>query len=159
MEKSLKILSISSDRKIFEVGSAVSERMKEYGALVGELHIVVLSKGSLGLKEKQVAPNVWAYPTNSSTRWLYVRDASILGKKIIFDKKFVRGESLITTQDPFECGLAGLNIKNKWRLPLEVQLHTDPFSPYFNGALNIIRKFIARGVLKHADGVRVVTQG
>ncbi|PIQ66580.1 MAG: hypothetical protein COV96_00650 [Candidatus Zambryskibacteria bacterium CG11_big_fil_rev_8_21_14_0_20_42_18] len=158
MEKALKILSISSDRKIFEAGSAVSERMKEYGALVGELHIVVLSKKSLGLKDKQVADNVWAYPTNSSTRWLYVRDASSLGKRIVLDRKFVRGESLITTQDPFECGLAGLKVKKKWRLPLEVQLHTDPFSPYFNGALNTIRKFISRKVLKHADGVRVVTQ-
>ncbi len=158
MEKALKILSISSDRKIFEDGSAVSGRMKDYGSLVGELHIVVLAQKSLGLKEKKISENVWAYPTNSSTRWVYVRDASSLGKKIILDKKFVRGESLITTQDPFECGLAGLNVKNKWRIPLEAQLHTDPFSPYFRGALNLIRKFIAKKVIKHADGVRVVTQ-
>lgn len=159
MQKSLKVLSISSDRKLFEEGSSVSERISEYGKLVRELHIVVLAKKSLGLKDKQIAPNVWVYSSNSSSRWLYIRDASKLGKKIVFEKKFVRGEALITAQDPFENGRVGLKVKKKWRLPLEVQLHTDPFSPYFGGFLNGIRKIIARNVLRNADGVRVVTEG
>lgn len=157
MEKTLKILMIGSDRKLFEEGSSVSERMKEYGSLVGELHIVVLAMSSLGFKEKKISENVWVYPTNSSTRWLYVHDAYTMGGKIVLENKFVRGVSLITTQDPFECGLVGLKIKKKWKIPLEVQLHTDPFSPYFKGLLNRIRKIIARRVFKSADGVRVVT--
>ncbi|MFZ2484924.1 MAG: glycosyltransferase [Minisyncoccia bacterium] len=153
---SIKVLSIGSDRKLFEEGSAVSERIKEYGNLAEELHIVVFALKSLGLKEKQLAPNVWIYPTNSSSRWSYVRDASELGKRLVVEKKFVRGLSVITTQDPFESGLAGLRVKNKWRLPLEVQLHTDPNSPYFTGFLNRIRKIIAKRVLANADSVRDV---
>ena len=153
---SIKVLSIGSDRKLFEENSAVSERIKDYGILVEELHIVVFALKSLGLKEKQIAPNVWIYPTNSFSKWLYVHDASKLGQKIIFDHKFIRGQSVITAQDPFESGLVALKVKTKWRLPLEVQLHTDPNSPYFSGFLNSIRKIIAKKVLANADSVRDV---
>lgn len=149
---------IGSDRKLFEERSVVSKRIEEYGALVDELHIVVFTLKSLGLKEKQIGSNVWVYPTNSSSRWRYVHDAAILGKKIVLEKKFVRGCSVITAQDPFESGLAAYKVKKKWRLPLEVQLHTDPFSPYFSGFLNMLRKYIARRVIRHADSMRVVSK-
>ncbi|MEK6852940.1 MAG: glycosyltransferase [Nanoarchaeota archaeon] len=159
MEKDLKVLMISSDRKLFIEGSVVSERMKEYGALVGELYIVVLSDAVHLLKDKQLSSNIWVYSTNSIVNFLRPFDAARLGKKIVFEKKFIRGKSIITTQDPFECGLSGLKVKKKWRIPLEVQLHTDPFSPYFDGFLNRIRKIIARKVLRNADGIRVVNEG
>lgn len=159
MENDLKVLMISSDRNILVPGSAVSERMKEYGALVGELHIVLLSDAEHGLKDKQLSNNIWVYTTNSSLNFLRPIDAFRLGKKVVFDSQFVRGRSIITTQDPFECGWVGLKVKKKWRLPLEVQLHTDPFSPYFSGLLNQVRKIIARRVLRNANGVRVVTLG
>ncbi len=159
MENDLKVLMISSDRNILVPGSAVSERMKEYGALVKELHIVLLSDAEHRLKDKQLSNNVWVYTTNSSLNFLRPFDAFRLGKKVVFDSQFVRGQSIITTQDPFECGWAGLKVKKKWRLPLEVQLHTDPFSPHFSGLLNQVRKIIARRVLRNADSVRVVTLG
>ena len=154
----LKVLMISRDRKILESGSSVSERMKEYGTLVGELHIVLLSDSSHGFKEAQLSKNVWVYPTNSFINFLRPLDAAHMGKKIVFDNKFVRGQSLITTQDPFECGYAGMKIKMKWRIPLEVQLHTDPFSPYFSGFQNTVRKYFARTVLAKADSIRVVSE-
>ncbi len=155
----LKVLMISSDRKVLEEGSAVRERMKEYGKLVTELHIVLLSNVlKIENSKLKISDNTWVYPTNSSTKWFRSSGAARLGKKIVFEKKFVRGQSLITAQDPFECGWAGLKIKNKWRVPLEVQLHTDPFSPYFSGFLNSVRKWIARRVLSKADHIRVVSE-
>ncbi|MDO8424091.1 MAG: glycosyltransferase [bacterium] len=158
MEKmSLKILMISSDRNLLTPGSAVSERIKEYGSLVEELHIVLLCDNSHRLKETPLAKNIRVYPTNSFTSILRPIDAARLGKKIIFDKKFVRGKSLITAQD-MESGWAGLKVKKKWRIPLEVQVHTDPFSPYFSGFQNMVRKFYARKILRNADTVRVVSQ-
>jgi len=123
---------------------------------VEELYIVLMSDGSHGLKDKQISENVWVYPTNSSVNFLRPLDAARLGKKIVFEKKFVRGKSVITAQDPFECGWAGLKIKKKWRIALEVQLHTDPFSPYFKGFQNAVRKLFIKKVLRNADGVRVV---
>ncbi len=149
---------VSSDRKVFVEDSTVSERMKEYGNLVEELHIVLLSDTYHKLKNTQLGKNVWVYPTNSFINFLRPLDAARLGKRIVFEKKFVRGQSVITAQDPFECGWAGMKIKKKWRIPLEVQLHTDPFSSYFSGFLNNVRKAIARKVLRHADSIRVVTE-
>ena len=154
----MKVLMISSDRNVLTPGSAVSDRTKEYGALVEELHIILLSDAAHGLKDVQLDKKVWVYPTNSMINFLRPLDATKLGKKVIFDKKFVRGKSLITAQDPFECGWAGMRIKNKWRIPLEIQLHTDPFSVYFQGFQNRVRQFFVRKVLRNADSVRVVTQ-
>src|SRR3990167_8455614 len=111
MERNLKVLMISSDRKVLDKGSAVSERMKEYGALVEELHIVLLSDLGHGLKYRQLSGNIWVYPTNSFINFLRPLDAARLGKKIVFEKKFIRGKSVITTQDPFECGYPGMRIK------------------------------------------------
>ncbi len=154
----IKVLDINLDRKVFEEGSASHARMIEYGKLFEELHILTLTKSSMKLQNKQIAPNVWVYSTNSGSRWFYVWDAIRMGKKIVFEKKFVRGRSVITAQDPFESGFIGMRIKAKWRIPLHVQLHTDPFSPYFKGFINSLRKIIARMVLKQADGVRVVSE-
>ncbi|MDO8729333.1 MAG: glycosyltransferase [bacterium] len=156
MGKNLKVLMISSDRNVLVPESAVSERMKEYGALVEELHIVLLSDARHGLKDKQLSKTVWVYPTNSTVNFLRPIDATRIGKKIVVDHKFVRGKSVITTQDPFECGWVGMRIKKKWRIPLEVQLHTDPFSPNFSGLLNVVRKLIAKNIFKFADSIRVV---
>jgi glycosyltransferase involved in cell wall biosynthesis len=154
----LKVLMVSTDRQIFIPRSAVQERMKEYGALVEELHIVVLTDAAHGFKEIQLSANTWAYPTNSWMKFMRPIDGGRLGKKIVFNRRFVRGRSVVTAQDPFECGWAALSVKNKWRLPLEVQLHTDPFSPYFSGFLNNLRKGMAGRVLRRADTVRAVSQ-
>lgn len=154
----MKVLMISSDRNIGVVGSAVAERMKEYGALVEELHVVLLSDRAHGLKEAQLGKNVWVYPTSSFTKFFRPFDAARIGKKLVREKGFVRGKSVITAQDPFECGWAGLKIKKRWRLPLEVQLHTDPFSSYFSGFQNSVRKFFVGKVLRNADTVRCVSQ-
>lgn len=149
---------LSSDRNVVLPESAVAKRMVEYGSLVEELHVVLLSDSNHKLKDTQLARNVWIYPTNSFTKFLRPIDAVRIGRKVVFDKKFVRGESLITAQDPFECGWAAVKIKKRWRLPLEVQLHTDPFSSYFVGFLNKIRRAIARTVLAKADSIRVVSE-
>lgn len=149
---------LSSDRNILASESSVSKRIKEYGDLVEELHIVLLSDSSHELKDTQLGKNVWVYPTNSSINFLRPLDAARIGKKVVFDKKFVRGKSVITAQDPFECGWVALKVKNKWRLPLEVQLHTDPFSPYFSGFQNKVRKFFAGKIIRNADAIRVVSE-
>ncbi len=156
MNTGLKVLMIASDRNMLVPGSAVAQRAKEYAQMVEELHVVLLCDAAHGLAEAQLDTNLWVYPTNSAINIFRPLNAASIGKKIVYEKKFVRGASLITTQDPFECGWAGLKVKEKWRIPLEVQLHTDPNSPYFTGFQNRIRKFVAKKVLRNADNVRTV---
>ena len=151
---------ISSDRKLLEDRSAVSERMKEYGDLVAELNVVLLSDARHKLKNTQLSKNVWVYPTNSLINFLRPLDATRLCKKIVFDKKFVRGKSMITAQDPFEAGLAAWRIASTFDIPLQLQIHTDFLSSYFarHSLVNRIRVMVARFLIPRASGIRVVSE-
>jgi glycosyltransferase involved in cell wall biosynthesis len=149
----MKVLMISTDRKIFEAGSAVRQRMVEYGGLCDELHIIIFAKKDLGLKDEKISGNVWAHPTNSANRWLYVWDAFSIGKNL-------PSRDVVTTQDPFETGVVGLLLSRKFKIPLNLQVHTDFLSPYFlqDSFLNKIRVLIAKFILKRADSIRVVSK-
>lgn len=154
----MKVLSISTDRKIFEEGSAVRSRMVEYASLFEELHIIVFNTGVFA--KTQIAPNAWAYPTNSWSRWFYIWCAVHIGKRIIRDSKLVIPDFVLTAQDPFECGLAAYKLSKHFKLPLHIQIHTDFLSPYFAASsfLNRIRVHVARKVLPHAAAIRVVSR-
>lgn len=154
-----KILSISTDRKIFEKGSAVFARTAEYAELFEELHVVVFSLAENKLQKQEIAPNCYIYPTNSSSKLLYIFDAITVGRKIIKERKFESGKSVVTCQDPFETGLAGLIIKSIEKIPLHIQIHTDFLSRYFSETsfLNKIRIVISKIVLPKADAIRVVS--
>jgi len=146
----MKVLMISTDKKIFDRNSAVSKRMVEYGDLVEELHIVVFTKQKFEMME--ISNNVVVYPTNSKNRWFYIFDAIKVGKK-------VSGVDLVTTQDPFETGIVGWCLARGARL--QVQIHTDFLSPYFvirGSVLNRIRVMISKFVLPKADSIRVVSE-
>lgn len=142
----LKVLMLSADSSIFVSDSPVSLEMKELGKLVDELHIVVLS--SSGFKEISIEKNVYAHPTNSFLDAFKARDAFNIAKKIIKGNKFVRGRSVITTQDPMRCGDVALKLKNEFRIPLEVHL----------GERSSIAKGTGDKILTQADSIVVSNQ-
>ncbi len=149
---------LGTDRKTFEEGSAVRERLVAYGGLVGELYVVIFTRK--GFAPQQLAPNVWAYPTNSRSRFFYIRDAKRIAAKLISERKFQAADTILSVQDPFETGLVGVFLKKHFKLGLQVQVHTDFLSPYFwrHSLLNFVRTFIAWRVLPRADQVRVVSE-
>ncbi len=152
----MKVLSISTDRKLFEENSAVMARSLEYASKMEELHIIVFSVKKLGLKEFH-KNNLYIYPTNSPSKFLYIRDAILLGKKIIRERSLNPG-GVITVQDPFECGKVGVGLKCFSGMPLQVQIHTDFLSPYFkNSFLNRLRVLSSGYVIRNADQIRVVS--
>lgn len=150
----MKLLMISTDRKIFESGSAVALRQMEYAKKYDEVHIIIFANKSF--KEAVIGQNIWVYPTHSSSRWLYIFDALKLGRFIV--KK--RGITEVTCQDPFETGLVGALIKNREPVTLELQIHTDLSNPHFRtfSVLNRIRTMISNYTLPRADTVRVVSE-
>jgi glycosyltransferase involved in cell wall biosynthesis len=177
-ENGLNVLMISTDRKFFEDGSAARQKIIEYGGLVEELYVVVFVKNNAKIAKSdanhankiQISDNVWLYPTNSKSRWSYISDAVRIGKEIISggaSLKKSQGSSsgnyenwLVTTQDPFETGLAGYRIARKAKLPLQLQIHTDFLSPYFGqeSFLNKVRVRIAKFLIRKATCVRVVSK-
>ncbi|MDP2676458.1 MAG: glycosyltransferase [bacterium] len=160
----MKILTIGSDRKLFEEGSDVQNRIIEYGTLFDELHIIVFTtryqKHGVRFKNTKVGDNVWIYPTYSRNKFFYIVDAVHIGKRIFRTMHFRQGHDCISTQDPFEAGLAGWFLKRASHISLQLQIHTDFFSPYFGreSVLNRIRVRIATFLIPRADGIRVVSK-
>jgi glycosyltransferase involved in cell wall biosynthesis len=154
----MKVITIGSDTKLFETGSVVQKRQVEYAERMEELHIVVFTTSKKFYAYR--VGNLFVYPTHSKSRYHYVFDAYRLGKKIIADNNFVRGKSVVSGQDTGESGLSAYFLSRRFRFPLQLQMHTDVFSPFFgNTFLNRMRRFLARYLIPRATGVRVVSQG
>ena len=149
----MKLLTVGSDRKIFEEGSAVSRRQITYGESLDSLDIIVYARKSLGLKTRKLSTNITAYSTNSYSRLLYFIDAFMIARSL-------NKPDIVSAQDPFESGVAAYLISRYFGTPLHLQVHTDFLSPYFSSEslVNKIRVFIARFLIKRADSLRVVSE-
>ena len=68
---------------------------------------------------------------------------------------------LITTQNPFECGLLGVLIRKLIEAPLEMQIHLNLFSAEWLAErfANRVCFWLARHLVKRADAIRVVSSG
>lgn len=157
--KRLRVLTISTDRNIFKPDSSVRKRMAEYGKLFRELRIIIFTKRFQKFKIEKISDNVWVYPTKSWSKWLYPLDAIRVAKREFFDS-ISKTIDIISTQDPFETGIAGWLLARKFKLPLQIQIHTDFLSPYFwkESFLNKIRIIIGKFLVKRADCLRVVSE-
>lgn len=152
----MKILSISSDRNIFIKNSETQKRMMEYGMIFKELHIIVFANKRLGYSDIKLAENVFVYPTNQHFKFLYLWNIYRIIKSLIISRQL----SAVTVQDPFEAGIAGWMIKLLFKLPMQIQIHTDIFSPFFfaESLSNKLRVLCAKFLLSRADGIRVVSE-
>ena len=174
----MKVLMLSTDQRIFEENSEVRQRMADFGSVFDELRIIVYTKGKLH-KKTAIAGNVFAYPTNTRFKLLYFWQAYKIGAGIIRNsclpvgmgksgivpipsrtRDKVGGNFAITAQDPFETGLAGWFLKLRFKIPLQIQIHTDLFSPYFRkeSLKNRLKLILAEFLLPRADGIRVVSE-
>ena len=162
----MKVISIGTDRKIFEEDSAVRQRQVEYGRLFERVDIIVFSKRNFQfpISNFQISDNVFVYPTNSKNKLFYIIDAFLIIRKLFKNSKLKiensRNKMVVSCQDPFETGLAGVFIKLLFNLPLHIQIHTDLAHKYFieSSLLNKIRFFMAEFVLKYSDRVRAVSE-
>ncbi|HEY4513934.1 MAG TPA: glycosyltransferase [Candidatus Paceibacterota bacterium] len=157
----MSILQIGSDRTILNPESPSAARMRAYGKCFGKLNMIIFSTrpsargtraGRHGLKRVELEENVNAYPTNSISRFFYILSAIYLGLRL-------SRPEVVSTQDPFEAGLAGLVISKIRGVPLHVQVHTDFLSPEFAklSFLNRVRIFLAALVIPRAARIRVVS--
>ncbi|MBP9701591.1 MAG: glycosyltransferase [Candidatus Pacebacteria bacterium] len=138
----MKLLMISNDKNILDPQSAVALRQIEYAKEFEEVHILLRGKA----REMHLGQNVWVY----CSWWRYGLARFLLKTRNI---------THVTCQDPFENGLIGVLLKKRHPLHLELQIHTDIGSPYFQNEniKNKIRTYLAKYTLSYADHVRVVS--
>jgi len=152
----MRVLQIGSDRSkrgILHPHSPAIERQIAYGAAFGELDIIGFSRLSDGAAPFEASPHVRVYPTNSSSRLFYGRDAIKIAR-------FLPRPNVVSAQDPFEAGLAAWLIARRRNVPLHIQIHTDLLSPGYasHSFVNRLRVLIAGFVLKRAARIRVVSE-
>ncbi len=151
----MKLLVIGSDRNLFKEGSDVWNRYLDYGKLFQEIHVIVFSGKKLKNQKTKIGENIFVYPTNHFCKLFYLWGIYKISKSIILNKDIV-----ISSQDPFEAGLAGWMLKKIYNLSLQIQIHTDFLSPYFwqESFLNKFRVSLAKFIIPRADKIRVVSE-
>lgn len=147
----MNVLSVGSDRNIFRPQSENAARQIAYGSRFESLDLIVFSRASQKLSPTTLSIGVHVHPTASRSRLFYIWDAFRIAWKL--------GPDVITVQDPFEAGIAGLLIAWWHQAPLHVQVHTDFLAPEFRrSSLNRLRVLMARFVLPRAARIRVVSE-
>lgn len=150
----MNVISIGTERKMFS-DNPTRDRILYMGQNFEQYNIIVFALKKNGFKNEKIG-KAHIYSTNSSNKLLYIFDAIKICFNILksFSEK-QRNETVITAQDPFECGLVGLFVSKIKNIPLHVQIHTDIFSPFFkNTFLQYIRMTFAPFVIKRAKAIR-----
>src|SRR3990172_1580307 len=152
----MKVLMFSIDQSILSDGSESEKRMKEYGSVLDELHIIIHT--APGFKEKQISEEVRAYPTNTVFKPFYFLGAYRIGRRIIHDSGFMIHDSYITSQDAF-TNIPAIFLKKRFGIPFQAQIHTDFLSPFFRreSLKNYIRYRLYCRSVQNAECIRVVS--
>jgi len=155
---SVTVLSISLDRQI-AAGGAFGDtvaRQQHYAAGLRALHVVVKTGPELPRRPVRLAPNAWAYPTGSRSRYCFPFDAYHLAVGLC------RREAVdvVSAQDPFATGLVAYLVARRFGVPLNVQVHFDVLdNPYWlrERLEHRVLNALGRWLVRRADTVRVGT--
>lgn len=131
----MKILMLAEDPNICQADSNARKRMEAYAGLFDELHVVVLTAGNPVLR-----------------RWRMYRIACSLAGRVRLD--------VVSAQGPNEVGYIAYRIARRFRIRLQLQVHTDVLSPWYRKASwkERLRYLLAIFLLPRADCLRVVSQ-
>ena len=154
----MKLIIISRDPKVLEVGSPVRNRMLEYGKLFDELYVIIYARTHNNNFEEKLLNNIFLYNSRSNNFFfVFIKTLGILFK---ICKKLKKEKNVwISTHDPFEAGIIGVLGKMIYGFGLQFQIHTDFLDPGFKREkfINKVRVFIAKKILPYADSIRVVS--
>jgi glycosyltransferase involved in cell wall biosynthesis/putative flippase GtrA len=148
----MKIISIGSDPTAFKGSSPLVERLSKQLGANNSLSAYIFTPR--GYSDVSHAPNLSIKASGAPYK--------LASPLFVFWRIIVSGEvpDVATSQDPFESGLVALAVSRVLRVPLQVQVHTDLYSPFFTrkSYLNRLRLLTANFVLPRATRIRVVSE-
>ena len=155
----VNVLAISLDYLMLqgkEIRGDVRERQFEYASYLDSLHLVIYAPKKMNFTREVWGKNIYIYPTSSISKLSFVYDAI----KIAYNVCKNNNIDVITTGDPFSTGLIGYILKKIFKIPLNVQIHTDFLkNKYWIRDLtqNLLFYNLGKFIVKKADSIRVGT--
>ena len=149
----MRVLSIAGDENILSEGSFANHRMCAYAEHMDGLHIVVVTCAG-GARASWGRLTVYPAPgRNAIARRLR---AVRVGWAVCRDVQ----PDVISTQNAEDFGVIGWLLSRAFRVPLQVQVHTDVLSPHYRRASwkEALRYEMARFIIPRAACVRVVSK-
>src|SRR3989344_2481912 len=145
----MRVLSISSDWNVFNEESPVARRQRMQASTVDRLEVFVPHGPA---RIVHLAPN--------ATMRGFGLGKTLGALRTIVAAFGVPRPDVVSVQDPFLIGVLGWIIARLRGSRLHVQVHTDVFNPAFSAhsPSSRARVLLARFILRHADGVRVVSE-
>jgi len=149
----MKVLMISADPAILLPRSDAAIRMREYAGLFDGLHIVVLCRD---LVEDQQEGNLFLYAGYGAVWPVRLFRAWMLGRSCMARARC----AVITAQGADETGIVAWLLARRYRIPFQLQMHTDIMSPWHRRASwkERARYLLARFLIPRAACVRVVSE-
>jgi len=157
----MKVLLITNDPTILDIGSSGHMRARDNALAIGELHVLINAEKSETRDEGSL--RVHAIRRGTFSRYAPLKQAA---------QTLVRthGIQVIWSQDPFELGSVASAIAQKNALPFYVNVYTDFLSPWYSSRTGMFRSArvriphgnarrlqLAGAVLSKASGVRVMS--
>ncbi|MEN9920424.1 MAG: hypothetical protein RL538_317 [Candidatus Parcubacteria bacterium] len=156
--ESPNVIAIGYAKRALVPGSRERERMRQYGEVLGQYHLIVFTRAREGCPAFQNEDALYLYATNARTRIGMLIAAYFIGRKILRaqrDTQFV-----ISGQDPLAAGLVATLLAKSKKAQLHIQLHGDIFNTDFFGHsyLAVVRRVWASCIVRRAKKLRAVSQ-
>ncbi len=154
-----RVLFVTRDISVLEKNSIAQLHFKNLALVFDEVHILVLSllwQTKKGVE--RLDTNIWAYTTSAQYWFMQPFVAlSVSRSQLQFTDGF--RPDIVVALDPFESGVAGMLIAEKYDRAFQVHVVEDFFEPEFLGKdpANKWRLRVASYVLKRAECVRTTT--
>jgi glycosyltransferase involved in cell wall biosynthesis len=150
----MKVLMLSLDPNILHQDRSAGKRMVEYAGLVERLTVVLFSSGGPVLHSLGDGGNLTIYPTSRFKPFSFLK-----GFWLCF-RELRRGKyDLITLQEPFALSFIAFPMARLFNLPLEVQVHSTFFSPFWKESRkNTFYQFLGSVFVPRATCIRSVSE-
>jgi len=149
----IDVLMLSGDAKVLDKKSAVYNRMALYAKNINSLTVFVSGKNKDTTKSES---NLRIVGTGIENRLFSLFVIFVKVVFFIFKKSKKSEKLIITTQDPFALGFIGTIMSMLFKIPIEIQVHTDLLGIISNNGK--WRKYVSSFSLNRANSIRVVSQ-
>ncbi len=148
----LNILTIGTDETIFEKDSALRQRVQSYGINFTSFHIFCKSDAG---RITETSGRIVIHPLPKFWPFFLLAGFSA-GSSLVGGG----GRWMISAENTSLEGVLAFLLSRRFSVPLQLQVHTDVFSPWFRraGWKEYIRFWLAKVFVPRADCIRVVSR-